>query len=168
MYGVGFNMASLICVNIGSGDGFLPDVSHYLNQCCSRVNQILMNIFQWDIRSLNQSSRSNAFENTVCKMVTILFRPKYVDSLLIDAIWRRRYWWWRHQMETFFRVTGICAGNWPVTGEFPSQRPVTQSFDVFFYLRLNKRLSKQSISRWFETPSRSLWNYCHLINIGSG
>ena len=31
-----------------------------------------------------------------------------------------------------------------VTGEFPSQRPVTQSFDVFFDLHLNKRLSKQS------------------------
>ena len=32
-----------------------------------------------------------------------------------------------------FRVTG------PLCGEFASQRPVTQSFDVFFYLRLNKR-----------------------------
>ena len=38
----------------------------------------------------------------------------------------------------------ICAGNSPVPGEFPSQRPVTQSFGVFFDLRLNKRLSKQS------------------------
>ena len=28
--------------------------------------------------------------------------------------------------------------------EFPAQRPVTQSFDVFFDLHLNKRLSKQS------------------------
>ena len=32
----------------------------------------------------------------------------------------------------------------PVTGEFPAQRPVTRSFGVFFDLRLNKRLSKQS------------------------
>ena len=43
-----------------------------------------------------------------------------------------------------------------IKGEFPSQRPVTQSFDVFADLRLNKRLSKQSKSRWFETPPRSL------------
>ena len=43
------------------------------------------------------------------------------------------------------------------TGEFPAQRPVTRSFDVFFDLRLNKRLSKQSRGWWFETPSRSLW-----------
>ena len=46
-----------------------------------------------------------------------------------------------------------------VTGEFPSQRPMTWSFDVFFYLRLNKRLSKQSSRQRFETPPRSLW--CH-------
>ena len=39
-----------------------------------------------------------------------------------------------------FRVTGLCAGNSPVTGEFPAQRPVTRSFDLFFDLRLNKRL----------------------------
>ena len=28
-------------------------------------------------------------------------------------------------------------------GEFPTQKPLTRSFDVFFDLRLNKRLSKQ-------------------------
>ena len=40
--------------------------------------------------------------------------------------------WWRHQKETFFALHARCAGNSPVTGEFPSQRPVTRSFDVFF------------------------------------
>ena len=42
--------------------------------------------------------------------------------------------WWRHQMEFFYALLAICAGNSPVTGEFPAQRPVTQSFDVFFDL----------------------------------
>ena len=60
---------------------------------------------------------------------------------------------WRHQMETFSALLALCAGNSPVTGEFPSQRPVTRSFDVFFDLRLNKRLSKQWWGWWFETPS---------------
>ena len=60
-------------------------------------------------------------------------------------------------METFSALLAICAGNSPVPGEFPAQRPVTRSFDVFFDLRLNKRLSKQSRGWWFETPSRSLW-----------
>ena len=43
-----------------------------------------------------------------------------------------------------------------VTGGFPSRRPVTRIFDVFFDLYPNKRLSKQSNRWWFETPSRSL------------
>ena len=35
-------------------------------------------------------------------------------------------------------LLAICAGNSPVAGDFPTQRPVTRSFDVFFALRLNK------------------------------
>ena len=67
--------------------------------------------------------------------------------------------WWRHKMETFPALLVICAGNSPVTGEFPAQRPVTRSFDVFFDLRLNRRLSKQWWAWQFETLSRPLW--CH-------
>ena len=40
-------------------------------------------------------------------------------------------------------LLALCVWNSPVTGEFPAQRPVTRSFDVFFDLQLNKRLSKQ-------------------------
>ena len=69
--------------------------------------------------------------------------------------------WWRHQMETFPALLAICEGNSPVTGEFPSQRPVTWSFDVFFDLRLNKRVSKRSWDWWFETPSCILWRHCN-------
>ena len=69
--------------------------------------------------------------------------------------------WWRHQMETISALLALCAGNSPVTGEFPSQRPVTRNFDVFFDLRLNKRLSKQSWGWWLETTSRSLWRHCN-------
>ena len=68
--------------------------------------------------------------------------------------------WWRHQMEIFSALLAICSGNSLVTGEFPAQRPVMRSFDVFFDLRLNKGLSKQSWGWWFETPSRSLWRHC--------
>ena len=72
--------------------------------------------------------------------------------------------WWRHQMETFFALLALCAGNSPVTGEFPTQRPVTRSFAVSFDLRLNKRLSKQSWGWWFETPTCSLWRHRNVGN----
>ena len=70
--------------------------------------------------------------------------------------------WWRHQMETFSELLAICAGNSLVTGEFPAQKPVVRSFDVFFDPRLNKRLNKQSWGWWFETPSRSLRRHCNV------
>ena len=70
----------------------------------------------------------------------------------------RRVSWWRHQMET---LLAVCAWNSPIPGEFPAQRPVTRCFDVFFDLRLNKLLSKQSWGWWFETLSRPLWRYCN-------
>ena len=65
------------------------------------------------------------------------------------------------------RVTGVYAENSPVPGEFPAQRPVTRGLDVFFDLRLNKRLSKQSWGWWFETLSRPLWRqFNHLLRYG--
>ena len=67
--------------------------------------------------------------------------------------------WWRHQMETFSALLAFCAGNSPVPGEFPSQRPVTRSFDIFFNLCLNKPLCKQSRRWWFQTPFRPLWRH---------
>ena len=62
-----------------------------------------------------------------------------------------------------FRVTGPLCGEFTGPGEFPTQRPVTRSFDVFFDLRLNKRLSKQPRGWLFETPSWSLWRQCNVI-----
>ena len=42
-------------------------------------------------------------------------------------------------MEWFIALLILCAGNSPVTGEFPAQGPVTRNFDFFFDLPLNKR-----------------------------
>ena len=61
-----------------------------------------------------------------------------------------------------FRVTGPLCGEFTGPGEFPTQRPVTRSCDVFFDLHLNKRLSKQPSGWWFETPSWSLWHHCNV------
>ena len=82
----------------------------------------------------------------------ILTSLQFVSKVLIhDAVikWKNfpRYW----------------PGNLLFTGEFPSQRPVTRRFDVFFDQRLNKRLSKQSWGWWFEMPLRPLWHYCNMM-----
>ena len=45
-------------------------------------------------------------------------------------------------MEAFSMLLALCVVNSPITIEFPLQIPVTRSFDVFFDLHLNKRLSK--------------------------
>ena len=99
-------------------------------------------------------------------------------------------WQWRHMGVMMFQITGnstvcvktylgwqekkrqnstallsLCAGNSPDTGEFPAKRPVTRSFDVFFDLRLNKRLSKISWGWWFETPSHPLWRHCNGFSV---
>ena len=67
--------------------------------------------------------------------------------------------WWSYQMETFSALLAICAGNAPVPSEFPAQRPVKRNFDVFFDLRSNKLLNKQSWGWWFETPWHLLWRH---------
>ena len=78
-----------------------------------------------------------------------------------DPVFRSKSWW-RHQMETLSALLAICAGNSPITGKFPAQRPVTRSFNVYFDLRPNKRLSKQSRSWWFETQWCPLWRHCNV------
>ena len=72
--------------------------------------------------------------------------------------------WWRHQMEAFSALLSRCEGNSPVTGESPAQRPVTRSINIFFDIRLNNRLSKQSRRWWVVMPSRSLWCNCNEID----
>ena len=72
-----------------------------------------------------------------------LFSNTKLYSILITIKTQSTNSWWRHQMETFSALLTICAGNSPVPGEFPAQRPVMRSFDVLFDLRLNKPLSKR-------------------------
>ena len=66
---------------------------------------------------------------------------------------------WKH----FPSLLAFCVGNSLVTGEFPAQKPVTRSFEVFFDLRLNQQMSKWK-RWWFKTPSRPLWRHCKDCN----
>ena len=102
---------------------------------------------------------------TAMLLKLFLFRQWVISWTILFLTWPACNWslaephlqpWWRHQMETFSALLALCEGNSPITGEFPSHRPVTRSFDVFFDLCLIKRLSKQLLRRWFATPPRSL------------
>ena len=88
-----------------------------------------------------------------------------IDYLFENFKWKFSIPWWRHEMETFSALLALCVGNSPVTDEFPSERLVTPSFDVFFDEGLNKQLSKQSRHQWFEMASRSLWRQCNAAII---
>ena len=85
-----------------------------------------------------------------------MFLDYVMDSAILCMFTPRSSWWcW----SIFSALLALCEGNPPATSGFPSQRPVTQSFDVFFDLRL----SKQQRRRWFETPSRSLRLHCNVL-----
>ena len=64
----------------------------------------------------------------------------------------------------FSALPGLCEGNPSVICGFPSQRPVTRSYDIFFDVHLNRQLSKQSKSR--ETSWHSLWRHCYGNFVG--
>ena len=66
-------------------------------------------------------------------------------------------------METFSVFLALCEGNSPVAGGFPLHKGQWRGVLMFFYLRLKKRMSKQSRRRLFETPSLSLWRHCNAV-----
>ena len=73
-----------------------------------------------------------------------------MSSAILPQFYSSRGWvkgnssWWRHQMVTFSALLALCAGNSPVAGEFPAQRPVTRSFNVIFELRLRKGYNREA------------------------
>ena len=109
----------------------------------------------WSHRNLGKKNISDWSSHHMVEVNHIYVVMPYVDIDLGT--------WWCHQMETFSALLAICAGNSPVPGEFPTQRPVTRSFDVFFDLCLNKRLSKQWWGWWFEMLSCPLWRHRNAV-----
>ena len=115
-----------------------------------------------DIRTNHMLSVTHLFKTENILQKKTKSREQYIYTLMYVLPWLWSWFiichapWWCHQVETFSALLVLCEGN-----ELPSQRPVTRSFDVFFDLRMNKSLSKRSIHRWFDTPSRPLWRHCN-------
>ena len=86
----------------------------------------------------NPKAAKLVFQFQFYQKMFIIYVPEYskqLDDTWLEVVFQCLCW--RHQMETLSALLALSEGNSPVTGEFPAQRPVTQSFDVFFYLRLD-------------------------------
>ena len=123
------------------------------------------------------------YSQSACTIYCQLHDPRLVISMCINiqSSWldhHRVQWWLKSWVVATFSfrllwlmmtsLNGIISVLLALCEGKPLQRPVTRSFGAFFDLRLNKRLSKQSRRRWFETPLRSLWrhhNGFHNISI---
>ena len=137
----------------------------------------------WHIPDLQRCNRwslgmDKQFQFTLyngCGYLSILGLKLYPDSKRGPEILHRWYCAGSTRTDLFmmtssnrsiFRVTGPLCGEFTGPRWIPPQRPVTRSFDVFFDLRLNKRLSKQSWGWWLETPPRPLRRHCNVHEEG--
>ena len=123
--------------------------SDYLNQCWLITSWMLKNKLQWN---LNQDVKF-FIEEIHLKMLAILFRPQWVNSLWhSDTIWRHQSWstlaqimaWCRHQAITWTNVdlssvrsSGIHLSA--ILQEMP-QPSVTKISLKFTYLKLCSNL----------------------------
>ena len=155
-----------------------PAPSHYLNQWWIIVNWTLGTNFSEILIEILIFS----FKKMRLKVSSAKRRPFCLGcSVLIYAWWSSRHGGlgchapmgqkceafksWRHMMTSsngnIFRVTGLLCGEFTGHRWIPRTKASDANFDVFFELRLNKQLSKQSWGWWFETPSCSLWHQCN-------
>ena len=152
----------------------------------------LVSCLHFDVNHANLLANSITWKRFLCSQITsstclksfpgnclLMSTSNFVNGIRpYTLIWANFHGWMHrciaNNMMTssngnIFRVTGPLCGEFTGPGEFPTQRPVTRSFDVFFDLRLNKRLSKQPWGWWFETLSWSLWrhgnelSFCHSV-----
>ena len=148
--------------------------------CMIQVFCLRLNIRMWDAGFLqwlciicsskwHQSFTKSKFSRSDVVWVSLIFARLWN----IPTCWKNI--WWR--VNSTVAVHSLAHGDvikwkifpryWPFVRGFhrlPAitlTKPMTQKFDVFFDLRLNKRLRKQSRCRWFETPSPSLWRHCN-------
>ena len=151
-----------------------------------KINEILIKIHK---RSLNKihlkMSSANSWPYCRCQCVKFPQTNSTRQGLKRIVYWHLKFPLCVHTVDIHAHFVCRCLSDnqwrnhddvikwnhfphyWPfvVTGGFPSQRPMTQSFYVFFVERLNKQLTKQSRRRRFESPSRSLWRHCNVTAV---
>ena len=136
-----------------------------INLRCLRVsfwdhNSFWCRIDRWRVNWLLYMS--NIFTNVTCDFVALFIKAKLYESNFTDLILivETNNYMMTSSNGNIFRVTGHLCGEF--TGPrwiLHTQRPVTCSCDIYFDLRPNKQLSKQSLCWWFETLSPPLWRH---------
>ena len=103
----------------------------------------------WNCTSYNPSQPIN--NNWPAQLISWVPINCVPDVIIHDDVIK-----WQHFLRYWPFVWGIRRApvNSPHKGQWRG---------VFFYLRLNKRLSKQSWGWWFETLSRPLWCHCNVF-----
>ena len=142
--------------NVGCKIASILSTFEYINGILFFAGSNSVNVFlglglPWVIKSIYAYINDETVVVNTDNLVSSVVIFSIVGTICIFLLLLRRRVRTHHHddviNENIFRVTGPLWGNPPVTGGFPSQRPVTRSFDVYFDLRLNKRLSKQSRRR---------------------
>ena len=114
--------------------------------------------FEMHLLPSTYNSASNAIWFVICRdLVSNLFKPNAFIIAGAAIVYCSIPVMMTSSNGTIFRVTGPLCGEFTGPGEFPAQRPMTRSFDVFFDLRLDGRLGKHSWGWWLEKPSCPLW-----------
>ena len=124
-------------------------------------NQIIP---QSSFETRERSTAAGGCVQFYCTIFVVL--QLYGVTLGLEISWRCSTFVCRRDSEVFNHDDVIKWKHfpryWPFVRGIPrSGLGLTQSFDVFFDLRLNKRLSKQSWCCWFEMSSRPLWRHCN-------
>ena len=141
-------------------------ISYYIISIISYPNRKWSGSIRNGVNGLLHGLRWDGMESSK-RYITLklVYSCQFTNRSLGQSIWcfkiRSPWIMMTSSNGTIFRATGPLWGEFTGPGDFLAQRPVTRSFDVFFDLRLNKRLSKQLWGWWFETLSRSLWRHCN-------
>ena len=150
-------MKENICISIRNPMILIPAVNEWLVSCMMPLHEASQQVIachqcacRWhSIWWYHTTSRN-----------TVVWKGKHASFLVSIGI---TVYMMTSLNGNIFHVTGPLYGEFTGPGEFPTQRPVMRSFDVFFDLCQNKPLSKQSWGWWFETLSRSLWRHRNVL-----
>ena len=151
-------------------------VQCYYIRCTQHLG---LSIYAWHPASKLPRRVEQRYRHLLCpqseeRLNEIFTSIQFWKRCLVDENWIQNIWTQPNDLDIYmmkssngniFRVTGHLCGEFTGPRWIPCKRPVTRRLHVFFDLRLNKLMSKQSWGWWFETLSRPLWRHCNVSMI---